>query len=133
MMILKPCRHAGCNQLTERRDGLCLAHSRSERNNRLKQYPTSSQRGYGGRWPMIRKAKLARDPFCEHCQEAGRVTLASLVHHGDRNTSNNAPENLVSLCQRCHAIEHSGELFGRRAESEATGGGSEISEENAKE
>jgi 5-methylcytosine-specific restriction endonuclease McrA len=64
---------------------------------------------------MIRKTKIAQQPFCEHCEKSGRTTLATLVHHVDRNTANVSPSNLQSLCERCHRVEHQADAFkGRR-------------------
>jgi hypothetical protein len=38
---------------------------------------------------------------------AGRPVLGMIhVHHQDRDRTNNAPENLVSICSHCHAMEH---------------------------
>ena len=110
-MILKPCTWGGCNALTDRKDGHCLKHARLKRNEAMRNYPTSTARGYGKEWREIRKMKLAMQPFCEHCQEAGRTTLATLVHHVDRVVSNTRPSNLQSLCVRCHQIEHRGDVF----------------------
>ena len=39
---------------------------------------------------------------CERCGSKHFL----VVHHRDRNRSNNAPENLETLCKRCHQIEH---------------------------
>lgn len=48
-----------------------------------------------------------RGPCCERCRY-GRVPIL-VVHHKDRNRSNNALENLELLCPNCHAEEHYGE------------------------
>lgn len=44
-------------------------------------------------------------PICNHCgwDEYPDVLI---VHHLDRDRSNNNPENLEILCSRCHDIEH---------------------------
>lgn len=39
------------------------------------------------------------------CERCGSTELL-LVHHRDRNRSNNDLENLETLCKRCHQIEH---------------------------
>lgn len=40
--------------------------------------------------------------FCNRCGSSERLQ----VHHQDRNPFNNNPENLESLCAKCHRIEH---------------------------
>lgn len=53
------------------------------------------------------KAKRAS---CERC--GGTRNLC--VHHKDRDRSNNAPDNLETLCRSCHAKEHRcGDNFSR--------------------
>jgi cytochrome c553 len=41
----------------------------------------------------------------EHCFECGN-TETLLVHHKNRNKTDNRPENLVVLCRDCHGLEH---------------------------
>lgn len=43
-----------------------------------------------------------RKSQCERCYSINGL----LVHHKDRDFSNNVPENLETLCKRCHQIEH---------------------------
>ena len=67
---------------------------------------TATERGYDHTWKKIRDRKLNADPLCERCEAKGRVVVAVLVHHKDRNPLNNKPENHESLCDRCHDDEH---------------------------
>ena len=56
----------------------------------------------GAEWRRVRKAKLARDPFCEmrtHCHGAP----ANEVHHVDGDQWNLALSNLESACKPCHS------------------------------
>lgn len=46
---------------------------------------------------------------CERCGYAAHEA-AIVVHHIDRNRSNNDISNLEILCANCHAIEHYGEM-----------------------
>lgn len=42
------------------------------------------------------------------CSRCGRLRSATrlYVHHRDRNPLNNAPDNLETLCGRCHRTDH---------------------------
>ena len=76
--------------------------------------PTSHERGYNGQWRKVRARKITMNPFCEMCEAEGRVTLTYLVHHKDRDTTNNRDDNLMSLCVHCHRVVHNGEIYGRK-------------------
>ena len=53
-----------------------------------------------------RKRALAAYPnVCNRCSYS-EVLYILIVHHKDRNRSNNAIENLEILCPNCHSIEH---------------------------
>lgn len=66
-------------------------------------------------WERARDAALERDHYlCQHCLEAGVITPATMVHHikeltpstvSDPDIATN-PDNLVSLCDRCHKKVH---------------------------
>jgi len=43
------------------------------------------------------------------CQECKEDIVYSHVHHKDHDHSNNAPDNLITLCPKCHSAEHMGE------------------------
>jgi len=65
--------------------------------------------GYPDNWKEIATAVKDRagwrceNPDCGHANDwaAGYVLT---VHHRDGNPMNNAPENTVALCQRCHMV-----------------------------
>lgn len=69
-----------------------------------------------GRWRKLRRAKLTAQPLCERCEESGRHTLATEVHHIRPAQSGRTPremerlmydpQNLRSLCHRCHVETH---------------------------
>lgn len=104
---LRPCRHPGCRALT--REGWCPRHRPAYR------------RGESAAWRalydlpiwrnQLRPQQLLREPFCQasDCdalRETGRPALATVVdhirpHRGDLALFS-APENLQSLCKRCH-------------------------------
>jgi 5-methylcytosine-specific restriction endonuclease McrA len=54
---------------------------------------------------------LLHQPVCQDCLP--RVTPAVLVHHADKDTSNNSEDNLVSLCNDCHEKRHKATRYGR--------------------
>lgn len=62
-------------------------------------------------WQDVRQTILMRDKYlCQHC----KVSPASEVHHIKHLTENNVddpnvslnPDNLVSLCWKCHREQH---------------------------
>ena len=42
---------------------------------------SAAARGYGRKWQQARKAYLAANPLCRICEEAHRVTAATVVDH----------------------------------------------------
>jgi 5-methylcytosine-specific restriction protein A len=101
---LKPCRHPGCPELTSGR--YCPAHEKKVNDEYEQRRGTAVERGYNWNWHKIRNIKLAAFPLCERCEKTGRIVVAVLVHHKDRNPRNNDPVNLESLCEKCHQEEH---------------------------
>ena len=66
-------------------------------------------------WEHAREAVLTRDAhLCQHCLAQGEITPAVMVHHIIELTPENIsdpsvatdPDNLVSLCDRCHKKAH---------------------------
>jgi 5-methylcytosine-specific restriction endonuclease McrA len=55
-------------------------------------------------WLDLRNVQLSRKPLCEWCHP--RITVATEVHHDIPHRGVwslfNDPDNLVSLCKRCH-------------------------------
>jgi hypothetical protein len=50
---------------------------------------------------LARRQMNVASQVCELCGAP-----ATLVHHKDQNTYNNAPENLMCLCHKCHRHVH---------------------------
>jgi hypothetical protein len=79
-------------------------------NNNSSQYYNTSQ------WHKLRDYYIKNHPFCERCEENGRVTLAQHVHHKIEFLTGKTEEerwkllldedNLQSLCAKCHAEIH---------------------------
>lgn len=67
-------------------------------------------------WQRTRHAKMKSQVWCEDCLSEGRHELATEVHHivpvgsiADRNRQRRMlldPNNLRSLCHRCHIARH---------------------------
>ena len=72
-------------------------------------------------WPRLRADQLTREPFCRECAAAGRRVYATEVDHVTPHRGNLRlfldPENLQSLCHRCHSaktIRENPEIFAGR-------------------
>ena len=85
--------------------------------------PNKWAKFYGSKaWKQLRAQKLHDQPLCERCLEHERITPATTVHHrcvfGSCPTDEERwewflrPDNLVSLCARCHAIIHETNAMG---------------------
>ncbi len=100
------CRRPGCPGLVQA--GVCSVCGplrRASAAEHDEQRGTAAQRGYGGRWQRARAAYLAAHPLCAHCQQAGRVTAATDVHHirPRRDGGSDRWDNLLALCHSCHS------------------------------
>lgn len=69
------------------------------------------------RWRAIRRQVLARDLYL--CQECGK--FGDEVDHKDRDSANNNPENLQTLCKPCHARKTAKETFSKGSKPSSTG------------
>lgn len=69
--------------------------------------PSSSARGYDGRWRKARRRHLMGEPLCRSCAAAGKAVPASVVDHIEPPESPAdplfwRPSNWQSLCKPCH-------------------------------
>jgi len=68
------------------------------------------------RWLRLRRDVLTEHPLCQRCEEEGRVTAASEVHHvrpveegvglADKRQRMYDRGNLRALCHDCHVRTH---------------------------
>jgi 5-methylcytosine-specific restriction protein A len=69
--------------------------------------PSSAKRGYDRRWRKLRAMHLVSEPLCRTCLANGKPVGANVVdhiipHEGQADPLFWDPENLQSLCVRCH-------------------------------
>ncbi len=58
----------------------------------------------GNAWRNLRRSVLREQPLCEMCLRVEEVpVMATDVDHIDNDPSNNARDNLQSLCHSCHS------------------------------
>ena len=98
---LRPCKHAGCPELT--RDGWCPQH-RPQHKRRVSAdyhswYSTPT-------WQRLRAEHLLVEPFCRECARSGIRTRATIVdhirpHRGDWRLFTDTT-NYQSLCKFHH-------------------------------
>ncbi len=68
------------------------------------------------RWAKLRKKKINGNPACERCEEEGRLSLATEVHHvipvevgmtyEEKEVLMFDFNNLRALCHSCHVQTH---------------------------
>jgi 5-methylcytosine-specific restriction enzyme A len=66
-------------------------------------------KGYSSRrWRRRSKLEKAKSPLCIRCEEQGRTTPAEVSHHINsfRNIQDFLTAPVLSLCRRCHELEH---------------------------
>ena len=100
----KPCRYPGCPKLTDAR--YCPEHERlaSQQYEKYDRDPAAKRR-YGRAWRKIRARFLAGHPLCTMCQQEGRLTKATEVHHILPLSRGGTHDegNLMPLCKPCHS------------------------------
>ena len=100
----KPCAYHGCPVLTK--DRFCPEHKKrvDKQYERYQRDPETRKR-YGQAWRRIRAAYIAAHPLCEVCEKEGRLTPVEEVHHivPLANGGTHDPDNLLSVCLRCHS------------------------------
>jgi len=85
--VVRGCRNRWCPEYAGP-DGWCDAHRKP---------PFWSSPPLPPGWPRIRAAQLAAFPWCAQCG-----AKATDVHHVRGRAAGDGPDNLMSLCGRCH-------------------------------
>ncbi|MEG0429008.1 MAG: HNH endonuclease signature motif containing protein [Hydrogenoanaerobacterium sp.] len=103
MKPLKPCRHAGCTELTS--STFCTRHMPPLKDVR----ESASKRGYGYKWAKSRACYLAEHPWCAECAKHNRQTPATEVDHkqphcGDMKLFWDIT-NWQPICHSCHSAK----------------------------
>jgi 5-methylcytosine-specific restriction enzyme A len=96
----RPCSHPGCPRLVDKANP-CPEHGKRPWEH---DRPSAAARGYGRAWQKLRAFILARDPLCDVCDEAGRVTPATMVDHivPKHLGGTDDDSNLRGICKPCH-------------------------------
>ena len=70
---------------------------------------TSAERGYDAAWRRVRDKRRLLNPFCQDCEERGRIECMEIVDHvipvDVDPTLRLELDNTRSLCRSCHAIK----------------------------
>ena len=108
---LRPCKHAGCPELTRDATGYCDVH-KTDADISGKYYDmyrgSANARGYDSQWNRFRTQYLKRHPLCVDSLAEGRFVPATEVHHikklKDHPELKYAESNLMALCHTKHSI-----------------------------
>jgi len=63
-------------------------------------------RGYAREWYWSEHDKSEYE--CPDCGRGSDRVTDFVVHHIDRDPTNNDPDNLIAVCERCHGWRHHG-------------------------
>ena len=70
---------------------------------------TSYQNGVQKDFWNVREYVLYRDGhICQHCGKSN--TILNVHHIESRQTGGNSPDNLITLCEKCHKAYHNGKI-----------------------
>ena len=104
---LRPCKHAGCPNLTRDASGYCDDHIEEYRQ-RDHYRKNSRQRGYDSQWERFRIQYLRKHPLCVDSLAEGKYVPATEIHH--KQKLRDYPElkyeesNLMALSHNKHSI-----------------------------
>ena len=107
------CATPGCNAAS---DHMHCSHHRTAA--AKQHHPDYGRIYHTQRWRRLRRIVLARNPLCQACLAAERVTPACDVdhivpHRGDMIMAWSL-DNLQGLCRACHSRKTAGEVNARR-------------------
>ncbi len=103
--LKSPCNHPGCR--TACPEPYCAKHKAAHPawRSRGKERQTSTQRGYGRRWQLLRRYILDRDKgLCQPCRRGDLVVVATEVDHIVPKSKGGTDDetNLQAICTGCH-------------------------------
>lgn len=108
-MMPKMCDRPMCNELVPGGVRYCDKHRKDDFRLRTKlkreRDPKSISFYNSPEWRRVRLAHLKREPFCRECKISGQDTFAEMVDHIlpiQQGGARFDPQNLQSLCNRCH-------------------------------
>ena len=113
---LRPCRKAGCGNVTRDPSGYCEAHRGIAV--QAKERKASEAWHWMYRTHLwrdeLRPGQLLREPFCRECAARGQRVRATVVDHVLPHRGSwrlfSDPGNLQSLCKSCHDAKTMREL-----------------------
>lgn len=99
----RPCSHPGCGALVRDGTSRCPRHPKKAWAAPAKE----TKRITGRRLQAMRADLFRRKPLCEPCQEAGRVTLATIRDHRIPLAEGGADDetNEQAICDDCHTVK----------------------------
>ncbi len=103
----KPCARPGCKELVDAGVSYCDAHKRERDKDYTKNKRNpEAKKIYNHSWVKLRNYYRDKHPLCEKCLEKDVLTTGQVVHHINEDPKDNRMENLMSLCNLCHARIH---------------------------
>jgi len=80
--------------------------------NQSEKRKTANSLYHSSSWKSLRITKLSANPLCQQCEQEGRITLATDVHHIQKFMNQATDEmkiayfydynNLMAVCSKCH-------------------------------
>lgn len=95
----RACTQPGCGALATAGRNTCPKHTRAPASNWTRRSSTT-ERGYGHTWRVLRGMILRRDPVCMVCQARPATQVDHIIPKAHGGTDEET--NLRGLCAACH-------------------------------